>query len=130
MLAYDFPLLGLFWTIFILFLWVAWIMLLFRVFGDIFRNDEIGGFAKALWSIFVIVAPFLGVFVYVMANGSSMTRRDIANAQVAEAQFQSYVRSVASETSAADELAKLAELKASGVITDAEFDQQKAKLLG
>ena len=130
MLAYDYPLLGLFWTMFLVFLWVAWIMLLFRVFGDIFRNRDMGGFAKALWSIFVIVAPFLGVFIYLIANGDSMARRDVAQAQAAEADFQSYVRGVAgSSGGTADELAKLADLKSSGVITDTEFAQQKAKLL-
>lgn len=130
MLAYDYPLLGLFWTMFLVFLWVAWIMLLFRVFGDIFRNRDMGGFAKALWSIFVILAPFLGVFIYLIANGDSMARRDVAQAQAAEANFQSYVRDVAgSGGGTADELAKLADLKSSGVISDAEFAQQKAKLL-
>lgn len=129
MLAYDYPLLGLFWTMLVVFLWVAWIMLLLRVFGDIFHNHDMGGFAKALWSIFVIVAPFLGVFVYLIANGDSMARRDVAQAQSAEADFQSYVRGVANSGGTADELAKLADLKSSGVITDDEFAQQKAKLL-
>ena len=129
MLAYDYPLLGLFWTMFLVFLWIAWIMLLFRVFGDIFRSRDMGGFAKALWSIFVIVAPFLGVFIYLIANGDSMARRDVAQAQAAEADFQSYVRNVAGSGGTADELAKLADLKSSGVISDAEFAQQKAKLL-
>ncbi len=129
MLAYDFPLLGLFWTMLMVFIWVAWIMLLFRVFGDIFRNHDMGGFAKALWSIFVIVVPFLGVFVYVLSHGDGMTRREVARAQAAQADFQSYVRTVASDGGAADEIAKLADLKSSGVITEAEFAQQKAKLL-
>jgi hypothetical protein len=131
MLAYDYPLLGLFWTMVLVFLWVAWIMLLFRVFGDIFRNRDMGGFAKALWSIFVIVLPFLGVFVYLVANGDSMARRDLAQAQAAEADFQSYVRNVAGSNGGgtADELSKLADLASSGVITEAEFAQQKAKLL-
>jgi hypothetical protein len=129
MLAYDYPLLGLFWTMLLVFLWVAWIMLLFRVFGDIFRNHDMGGFAKALWSIFVIVAPFLGVFVYLIANGNSMAQRDVAQAKAAEADFQTYVRSVSGSGGTADEIAKLAELRSSGAITDAEFAQQKAKLL-
>jgi hypothetical protein len=104
-------------------------MLLFRVFGDIFRNHDMGGFAKALWSIFVIVAPFLGVFVYLIANGNSMAQRDVAQAKAAEADFQTYVRSVSGSGGTADEIAKLAELRSSGAITDAEFAQQKAKLL-
>jgi hypothetical protein len=99
------------------------------VFGDIVRSQDMGGFAKAMWSIFVILAPFLGVFIYVIANGDGMARRDIANAQAAEAEFQSYVRNAAGAGGTADELAKLADLQAKGVITEAEFAQQKAKLL-
>jgi hypothetical protein len=130
MLAYDYPLLGFFWSVFIFFLWFAWLILLFRVFADIFRSHDLGGFAKALWSIFVLLVPFLGVFVYVIARGHSMTERDIASAQQHEAAFRQYVQSAAgSGGGTADELAKLADLKASGVITDAEFAQQKAKLL-
>lgn len=129
MLAYDYPLLGVFWSMMIFFLWVAWLILLFRVFGDIFRNHEMGGWAKALWSIFVILAPFLGVFVYVIANGRSMGERDLAIAQQREAEFQTYVRQTAGTAGAADELAKLAALRDSGALTEAEFAAQKAKLL-
>ena len=130
MLAYDYPLLGLFWTMLWFFLWFAWLMLLFRVFADIFRSKDMGGFAKALWSIFVIFLPFLGVLIYVIARGHSMTERDIAQAQAHEAQFRSYVQEAAgSGGGTADELAKLADLKAKGVLTDEEFAQQKAKLL-
>lgn len=129
MLAYDYPLLGVFWTIMFWFLWIAWIMLLFRVFGDIFRSSDLGGGGKALWSIFVLVVPFLGVFVYLIARGHSMTDRDIAQAQQNEQAFRSYVQSAAGGTTTADELAKLAELHAGGVISDDEFAQQKAKLL-
>ena len=130
MLAYDYPILGLFWTMFIFFLWFAWLMLLFRVFADIFRTKDMGGFAKALWSIFVILAPFLGVFIYLIVRGRSMAERDLANAQQNEAAFRSYVQDAASSGGGtADELAKLADLKAQGVLTDEEFAQQKAKLL-
>ena len=131
MLAYDYPLLGLFWTMLIFFFWIAWIVLLIRVFADIFRSDDMGGWAKAFWSIFVIVVPLLGVLVYLIARGDSMARRDISSAQAQEAAFRDYVRDVAGTggTSAANELAKLAELNQSGVITDEEFAQQKAKLL-
>jgi Short C-terminal domain/Phospholipase_D-nuclease N-terminal len=123
-------LLGLFWTMLIFFMWIVWIMLLIRVFADIFRSHDMGGLAKALWSIFVILFPFLGVFVYMIARGRSMTQRDVAVAQQHEAAFQSYVRGVASDgVSTADELAKLSELKAKGVLTDAEYEQQKTKLL-
>jgi len=130
MLAYDYPLMGLFWTMLWFFLWFAWLMLLFRVFADIFRSKDMGGFAKALWSIFVIFLPFLGVLIYVIARGHKMTERDIADAQRNEAAFRSYVQDAAgSGGGTADELAKLADLKAQGVLTEEEFAQQKAKLL-
>lgn len=127
--AYDYPLLGVFWTMLFWFIWIAWIMLLFRVFGDIFRSSDLRGGGKALWSIFVLVVPFLGVFVYLVARGHSMTDRDIAQAQQNEQAFRSYVQSAAGGTGAADEIAKLAQLHGSGVISDQEFAQQKAKLL-
>ena len=128
MLAYDYPILGLFWTMMIFFLWIAWIILLFRVFADIFRSD-MGGGAKALWSIFVILAPFLGVFIYVIVNGRKMGEHDIANAQAREAEMQAYIRQTAGSAGDADELAKLAALRDQGVLTEEEFSAQKAKLL-
>lgn len=128
MLAYDYPILGLFWSMLIFFLFFAWLMLLFRVFADIFRSD-MGGFAKAIWSIFVILVPFLGVFVYVIAHGDGMRNRDIAVAQQNEAAFQAYVQQAAGSGGVASELSKLSELRASGALTDAEFEAQKAKLL-
>ena len=130
MLGYDYPFLGLFWTMLVWFLWIAWFFLLFRVIFDIFRSRDLGGWGKALWAIFVIFAPFLGVFVYLIARGGSMTDRDVADAQAQDAAFKSYVQEAAgSNGGTADELSKLADLKAQGVITDAEFAQQKAKLL-
>ena len=129
MLAYDYPLMGAFWTMLMFFLWIAWIMLLFKVFGDIFRSHDMGGWAKALWSIFVILVPFLGVFVYLIARGRAMTERDIEQARAQEQAFKTYVRDAASTGGTAEELTKLAELRESGVITDAEFADQKAKLL-
>ena len=129
MLAYHYPVLGVFWTIFILFSWFAWIILLFRVFADIFRSDDLGGWSKALWSIFVLLVPFLGVFIYVVARGHSITERDIDRARANEAEFRSYVQSAAGTSGSADELAKLAQLRDSGVLTEAEFAAQKAKLL-
>ena len=130
MLSYDYPILGLFWTMLWLFLWIAWIILLFRVIIDIFRSRDMGGWGKALWTIFVIVLPFLGVFVYLIARGQSMADRDLDEARTRQAAFQSYVQDVAvSGGSAADELTKLASLRDRGVITDAEFAQQKSKLL-
>jgi Short C-terminal domain len=129
-LAYDYPLLGAFWTMFVFFIWIAWLFLLFKIFADIFRSRDLGGGGKALWTIFVIVAPFLGTFVYVIARGKQMTERDIESARAQQEAFQEYVRSTASGGSSADELAKLADLKQRGVLTDAEFELQKAKLLG
>jgi hypothetical protein len=130
LLAYDYPILGLFWTMFMFFLWFAWIMLLFRVFGDIFRSDDMGGMAKALWSLFVLLVPFLGVFIYVMARGQAMSQRDLEEARDREASFRTYVQGAASGgTGAADELSKLADLHARGVLTDEEFARQKTKLL-
>ena len=81
MLAYDYPLLGLFWTFLWFFIWIAWIVLLFRVFADLFRNHEMSGWGKALWSIFVILVPFLGVLVYRIAHGHDMQKRDIETAK-------------------------------------------------
>jgi hypothetical protein len=132
LLAYDYPLLGAFWTMFVFFIWIAWLFLLFKIFADIFRSPDLGGGAKALWSIFIILVPFLGTFVYVIARGKKMTEHDIEAARSQQAAFDEYVRSTAGSSggSAADELAKLADLKQSGVISEAEFAQQKAKLLG
>ena len=130
MLAYDYPILGVFWTFLIFMLWVVWLIMLFKIFADIFRSHDLGGWGKALWSLFVIFLPFLGVLVYLIARGGSMAERDIADAQSQQAAFDAYVRQTAgSGGGTADELAKLADLRDRGVITAAEFDQQKAALL-
>jgi hypothetical protein len=127
--GYDFPLLGMFWTLMWWFLWIAWIVLLIRVFADIFRSRDIGGGKKALWIVLVIVLPFLGVLLYVIVRGGSMQDRDVAQAQAQEAAFRSYVAGAASSGSTADELTKLANLQSQGLITEAEFAAQKSKLL-
>jgi hypothetical protein len=130
MFGYDYPVLGLFWTMVWFFLWFAWIMLLFRVFGDIFRSRDMGGFAKAMWSIFVILVPFLGVLVYMIARGRKMADHAVQDAQAQDEAFRSYVQETAgSAEGTADELAKLADLNSQGIISDAEFAQQKSKLL-
>jgi type VI protein secretion system component VasK len=130
LLAYDYPLLGAFWTMFWFFIWILWIILLFRVFGDIFRSHDLSGWAKAAWLIFVILVPFLGVFVYLIARGHAMSQRDVDQAQARQQAFNSYVQEVAATGgSTADELTKLAELKDRGVISVAEFEVQKAKIL-
>jgi Short C-terminal domain len=130
MLAYDYPVLGAFWTLLWIVLWVIWLFLLFRVIFDIFRDHDLSGWSKALWLIFVIVLPFLGVFVYIIARGRGMNERDVREVQARQQSFDTYVREAAgSGGGTADELAKLADLKERGVISDAEFEQQKAKLL-
>ena len=129
MLAYDYPLLGLFWTIMWWFLWVAWLVVLFQVIRDVFRSHDMGGIAKALWTIFVILVPWLGVLAYLIARGEKMSRRDYDEAKANEAAFRSYVQETAGTSGTADQLSKLAALQAQGVITDAEFADQKAKLL-
>ncbi|MFF8836902.1 SHOCT domain-containing protein [Streptomyces sp. NPDC015130] len=129
-LAVDYPLLNMFWTMLMIFLWILWFMLLFRIIGDIFRDDELGGWGKAGWTAFVILLPFLGVFVYLIARGKSMGERELARVRQNEQQFASYVRETAGTGGGhADELARLAELKDRGAITDAEFAQAKAKVL-
>jgi hypothetical protein len=132
MLAYDYPVLGAFWTLLWIVLWVIWLFLLFRVIFDIFRDHDLSGWSKALWLIFVIVLPFLGVFVYIIARGRGMGERDMREAQARQESFDAYVRDAAGSGAGggtADELTKLADLKDRGVISDAEFEQQKAKLL-
>jgi ABC-type multidrug transport system fused ATPase/permease subunit len=113
------------------FLFFIWIWLLITVFADIFRDHTMSGWAKAAWVIFVVIFPYLGVFVYLIARGGSMHERALAQQQKADEQFKQYVQSAASTGtgSAADELARLADLKSKGVITDAEFEQAKAKAL-
>jgi hypothetical protein len=119
------------WDILWLFTFIIWFWLLITVFGDIFRDHELGGVAKTLWIIFVIVLPYLGVFIYLIARGKGMAERNMAamaNAQKAQAE---YIKSVAgSGGSASEELARLADLKDKGVLSDAEFEAAKAKVLG
>ena len=130
MLAYTYPLLNIFWTMLWFVAFFVWIWLLVMVFFDIFRSHDMGGFAKALWVIFVIVLPFLGVFVYLIARGGGMHDRSAQQAKQQQQQFDDYVRQTAGAgTSTADQLSKLSDLKSQGVITDAEFEAQKAKLL-
>jgi ABC-type multidrug transport system fused ATPase/permease subunit len=129
MLAYDYPVLGAFWTLLWIVLWVIWLFLLFRVVFDIFRSDDLSGWGKALWLIFVILLPYLGVFVYIIARGRGMGDRDMRQARARQESFEAYVRDATASGGTADELSKLADLRERGVISDAEFEQQKAKLL-
>lgn len=125
------PLLNAFWMIFWFFLWVMWFMLLWRIIADLFGDHELSGWAKAGWTIFVCLLPFLGVFIYLIVRGKSMTDRSIQRAQANQQQFDDYVRQTAGTTSnnSAEELSKLATLKADGVISEAEFQQAKQKIL-
>lgn len=123
------PLLDLFWAMLWFFLFFIWIMLLFRIFRDIFRSDDMGGWAKAFWTIFVILLPLLGVLVYVIARGKGMAERDVSDYQAAEAATQQYIKDAAGATSSADEIEKLASLRNQGVLSNEEFEAQKAKLL-
>jgi Short C-terminal domain len=126
----SYPLLNAFWTMLFFFVWILWFFLLFRIILDIFRSKDLGGRSTINQLIFIIILPFLGVFVYLIARGKSMGERDVRQAQESDAAMRSYIQSAAaSSTSSADELSKLAALHDQGVLTDAEFDAQKAKLL-
>ena len=127
----NYPLLNLFWTMLEIFLFVIWIFILFRIIMDIFRSHDMGGGAKALWLIFIIFLPFLGVLVYLIARGHGMAERDVKQAQAQDAAMKAYIQQAAAPaTSTTEQLAKLGELHDKGVLTDAEFSAQKAKLLG
>jgi Short C-terminal domain/Phospholipase_D-nuclease N-terminal len=131
MLASSYPVLDAFLTILYFFMFFIWIWLLIMVFGDIFRSHDLGGMAKALWCIFIIVIPFLGVFIYLIARGGKMHERQARAAAGQQKAFDQYVRQAAG-TSGEDttsQLSKLADLKNQGVLTDAEFEAQKAKIL-
>ena len=117
-----------FWSMLWFFLFFIWLWLLIIVFGDIFRSHDLGGFAKTLWVIFVILVPYLGVFVYLIARGHKMGEHAAQAAQAQDAAMRQYVQQVAAP-SPADELAKLADLKAQGVIDDAEYARLKAKAI-
>ena len=123
------PLFNLFWTMFMLFMWIIWFWLLITIFADIFRNKDMSGGVKAVWTLFVIILPFLGVLIYIVVNGNSMQERQMAAAAEQEKMARKYIQEAAGGGSA-DELAKLADLHAKGVLTDEEFAGQKAKLLG
>jgi len=126
--SYQYPILDFFWTMLMFFAFVIWIWLLIIVFIDIFRSPDMGGWAKALWVIFIIILPILGVLIYLIARGGGMAERRVQEAQQQQAAFDDYVKQTAGSSSA-DQLAKLSDLKDKGVITQAEFDSQKAKIL-
>lgn len=124
----SYPLLNVFWTIFVFFVWIAWIWTLIAVFIDIFRSRDLSGWAKALWFLFVLVIPLFGVLAYLIVRGDKMHEHAERQAQVQDQAFRSYIQNAAS-AGPADQLAKLAELHNQGVITDAEFEREKTKVL-
>jgi hypothetical protein len=127
--SYSYPLLGAFWTIIEIFLWVLWFWVLITVFIDIFRSHDLSGWGKALWFLFVLIIPLIGVLVYLIVRGGKMHERMVQQAQQQDQQFRDYVQDAASSASPADQLSKLADLRDRGVITQEEFDRQKAKIL-
>ena len=127
--SYSYPLLGAFWTILEIFLFVIWIWILIYVFIDIFRSQDLSGWGKALWFIFVLFIPLIGVLVYLIARGDKMHERAVQQAQQQDAAARAYIQEAAGSQSTADQLAKLAELRDRGVITADEFERQKAKVL-
>jgi len=127
----NYPLLNVFWTIFEVFLWVIWFWILITVFIDIFRSADLSGWGKALWFLFVLLIPLIGVLVYLIARGGSMHDRAAQQVQQEDAEARRYIQQAAAESpaSTADQLAKLADLRDRRVISDAEFDREKAKVL-
>ena len=129
MFAADYPFLDVLWTMFVIFAWVIWFWLLITVFGDIFRRHDIGGGKKTIWIIFVIVLPFLGVFIYLISQSTEMAERNEKQMRAQQAQMDDYVKSVAGSGGAAGEIEKAKQLLDSGAISQAEYDAIKAKAL-
>jgi predicted PurR-regulated permease PerM len=127
--SYNYPLLDFFWTIFEIFLWVIWIWILIWIFIDIFRSHDLSGFAKALWFLFVLFIPLIGVLVYLIVRGGSMHERAVRQAQQQDQQAREYIREAAGTQSSADQLSKLSELRDKGVLSPEEFEREKAKIL-
>jgi len=128
--SYSYPLLGAFWTIVEIFLWILWIWIVIWILIDIFRSHDLSGWGKALWFLFIIFIPIIGALVYLIVRGGSMHERAVQQAQQQDQQFRAYVQDAAgSQTDTADQLTKLADLRDRGVITPAEFEAQKAKIL-
>jgi hypothetical protein len=129
LIAADYPFLDILWTMFIFFAWVIWFWLLITIFADIFRRSDIGGGTKTLWAIFVILTPFIGVFVYLISQGSSMAERNMSQAQAQKSAMDDYVRETAGSGGPAAEIDKAKNLLDSGAITQEEFQAIKQKAL-
>jgi hypothetical protein len=126
--AADYPFLDVFWTMLIFFVWVIWIWIVVTVLIDLFRRHDISGWGKAAWALFVIVLPYLGVFVYLITQGKGMAERRAEEIRAGQAAFDDHVRSVAA-TDPSEQIARAKELLDSGAIDQAEFDQLKRKAL-
>jgi Short C-terminal domain/Phospholipase_D-nuclease N-terminal len=129
MLLANYSFWNVFWDILLLFAWIIWFWLLITVFSDVFRRHDIGGWAKALWIIFVIILPYFGVLIYLIVEHQGMADRNVKQAQAAQQQFDQYVQSVAATSDPAEQIAKAKQLLDSGTISQSEFDQLKAKAL-
>jgi hypothetical protein len=127
--AADYPFLDIFWTMLIFFMWVIWVWILITVLMDLFRRQDIGGWGKAAWTLFVVVLPFLGVFMYLVTQGGRMAERRASEVHATQASFDQYVRSVATNGGASAEIAKGQELLDKGAINEAEFEALKRKAL-
>ncbi len=127
----SYPLLNVFWTIFEIFLWVIWFWILITVFIDIFRSRDLSGWAKALWFLFVLFIPLIGVLVYLIVRGDSMHERQLQQARAEDQAARAYIQQAAADApaSTADQLEKLANLRDRGVITPEEFEREKAKMM-
>jgi hypothetical protein len=125
----DYPFLDVLWTMLIIFAWVIWFWLLIVILSDVFRRHDIGGGKKTLWIVFLILLPFLGVFVYLIANNDGMAERRVRDVKAQQEQFDSYVKTVAGSGGAAGEIERAKQLLDSGAITQAEFDSIKQKAL-
>jgi predicted PurR-regulated permease PerM len=128
-LASSYPFLEVFWTMLVFFAFVVWLWILFTVLADIFRRHDTSGFAKVLWIVFIIIVPYFGVFVYLIAEHKGMTERTIEQQQSAQKQIDQYVQSVATKGDPAEQIAKAKQLLDSGTISQGEFDQIKQKAL-
>ena len=129
MIAADYPFLDVLWTMFIFFAWVIWFWLLITIFADVFRRHDIGGGTKTLWCIFVIITPFIGVFVYLISQSKGMNERNLQNVKQQRQQTDEYIKTVAAEVDAPGQIAQAKQLLDSGAINQQEFDALKQKAL-
>jgi hypothetical protein len=129
LIAADYPFLNILWSMIIFFVWITWIWMMITILSDVFRRRDLSGWGKAGWSIFLICLPFLGAFIYLIAQGDGMAERNVKDAQGQRAQFDDYVKSVAGDGGPAAEIDKAKQLLDSGAINQAEYEAIKAKAL-